>query len=566
MSISDLAPELPETASAEETRRALLQGLGTAVVALCCVSLTYFVPALEDYRPWIDGEAVPFAHWLGGERASGSEAPTHLANGQLTPESQDDAAQVAGVDEALLAEVASESESSEEDLLEPPPTASLESPAKVGQPQPASVADEAAAPTNGGAVKQAETVEGAEDATNPAVAPAVAQPKSYPALEIAPADYDKIPAELELSSGTMDHFYRQLTRTGKKEAGAIVRVAHYGDSVIGADGMTSAIRRKLQKRFGSAGKGWVNIAPGWQWYRQKDVIYKERGWKSKTVTRNNLTKSRWASGRYGYGGVTGVGWGAKSKYVAYADRLELYYLAYPRGGKLAVRIDEGEWQEFETAEEVVADRYRVFQAASPGKHTFEVRAAGGGNAYAYGVTLETKGPGLVYDAVQMVGTRSSRLLNYDADHIKGQVNHRQPDLQIFMYGGNEVGDSGSLKTYAEKYTEAIRRMRAGRPESSCIVMTPVDHGEKYRGRIRTDRRMLKMVPIQRAIAKELGCAFYDTHTAMGGDGSSGRWYKSGLMSGDFAHLTSKGDKVLGAMFVKAVLKDFAQWLKANSDA
>ena len=75
-----------------------------------------------------------------------------------------------------------------------------------------------------------------------------------------------------------------------------------------------------------------------------------------------------------------------------------------------------------------------------------------------------------------------------------------------------------------------------------------------------------MVPLQKSIAKALGCAFYNTVEAMGGEGASGRWYKSGLMSGDFAHLTKKGDKVLGAMFYKAIMKDFAQWLENHPDA
>ena len=75
-----------------------------------------------------------------------------------------------------------------------------------------------------------------------------------------------------------------------------------------------------------------------------------------------------------------------------------------------------------------------------------------------------------------------------------------------------------------------------------------------------------MVPIQRSIAASVGCAFYNTFEAMGGDGASGRWYKSGLMSGDFAHMTSKGNKVLGVMFYQALLKDFAHWLSDHPDA
>ena len=576
MSISDLTPDLPEGTSEQETRRALFQGIGTGIVALLCVGLTYVVPALADYRPWISGEPVPFAHWWGGERGEDSDVPTHLANGQVTHESSSEVAAEAGVDQELLDEAESESDAADDQLLAPPPTTVVAASPNEGQS-----ADAADVPSTGGnsalpltgaknadgeGQKTAGSVSDKETPSEASGADTGAAATTFSALRIEKTEYDKLPQELELTDGSLDHFYRQLVRTGRREAGAITRVSHYGDSVIGADGTTSAVRRKLQKRFGSAGKGWVNAAPGWQWYRQKDVIYKDRGWKSKTVASNKLAKARFGVGRYGYGGVAGIGWGARSSYEAYATRLELYYMGYPRGGEISVRIDGGSWESFSTRSESLSDRFKVFQAGSPGKHKFEVKASGGGNVHVYGVTLENETPGIVYDSVQMVGTRSSRLLNYDADHIRDQVAHRAPDLQVFMYGGNEVGDSGSLDVYARKYTEAIQRMRAGRPEASCLVMTPVDHGERRRGRIRSSKRLLKMVPLQKSIAKALGCAFYNTVEAMGGKGASGRWYKSGLMSGDFAHLTKKGDKVLGAMFYKAIMKDFAQWLENHPDA
>ena len=49
---------------------------------------------------------------------------------------------------------------------------------------------------------------------------------------------------------------------------------------------------------------------------------------------------------------------------------------------------------------------------------------------------------------------------------------------------------------------------------------------------------------------------------MGGEGSSGDGTER-FDVGDFAHLTKKGDKVMGAMFYKALMKGFAQWLAAH---
>ncbi|MFT5433558.1 MAG: lysophospholipase L1-like esterase, partial [Myxococcota bacterium] len=285
-----------------------------------------------------------------------------------------------------------------------------------------------------------------------------------------------------------------------------------------------------------------------------------------TITQNALSGSRYGKGRYGYGGVAGLGWGAKSSYRVYAKRMELYYLEYPKGGNLEVTIDGGEPIPFSTRGEKEIDRYKVFEAEGKGEHTFVVRSRGGGNVHAYGVTLENDGPGVVYDCIGLIGTRASRVLNFDEAHLTAQVKHRNPNLQIIMFGGNELVDKRmNLSVYEKKYAEVIARLRAGAPNASCMMMTPVDHGERHRGRVRTVPLLKKMIPIQQRIAEQAGCAFFNTFEAMGGEGSIGRWYdaKPRLAWGDFAHLTRAGDRVLGAMVYKALMKGFADWLEAK---
>ena len=57
------------------------------------------------------------------------------------------------------------------------------------------------------------------------------------------------------------------------------------------------------------------------------------------------------------------------------------------------------------------------------------------------------------------------------------------------------------------------------------MLTPIDHGERYRGRVRTKPDLVKMVGVQREVALKAGCAFYSIFEAMGGEGTMGRWYK-----------------------------------------
>jgi len=163
----------------------------------------------------------------------------------------------------------------------------------------------------------------------------------------------------------------------------------------------------------------------------------------------------------------------------------------------------------------------------------------------------------------MIGTRASRILNYDEAHLKQTVAYRKPNLQIIMYGGNELADRRmNLRVYEKKYRNVIQRIRSGRPEGSCVIMTPVDHGERVRGRVKTVPLLKKVITIQQRIAKDFGCGFFNTWKAMGGEGAMGRWYraKPRLAWGDYAHLTRDGDRVMGAMIYKAIMKGFSDWL------
>src|SRR5215472_13108119 len=61
------------------------------------------------------------------------------------------------------------------------------------------------------------------------------------------------PPLLDDSDGALDGFYRALTRTERREPGAVTRIVHYGDSPTSADLITGDVRAALQSRFGDAG-------------------------------------------------------------------------------------------------------------------------------------------------------------------------------------------------------------------------------------------------------------------------------------------------------------------------
>jgi lysophospholipase L1-like esterase len=376
-------------------------------------------------------------------------------------------------------------------------------------------------------------------------------------------------------------FYEALTLTDIGYEGAITRAGHWGDSVLGNDGITGTIRRRMQARFGDSGHGFHALKKYDASYRHQGIKFEEQGsvrWSSCFI--RNRCKD---DGHYGYGGVTV--WspgGAQSRFGTAttgtvglsASVFELWYVKQPKGGKLRVTIDD-EVHVVETALEGVEagmpdaleDAWARF-VIPDGPHTIDVRAAGGGQARAYGVILERELPGVVWDEMALIGSFTSRLASQDPEHLAAQLGHRDLDLMVFTFGGNDMTREQSdlrktMDPYIADYSSVIALFRKARPEAACLIMGPVDHGERVGGRVVSRGIVARMTEAQRQVALDHGCAFFDTLAAMGGEDAIGRWRSKGLMSADLAHPSASGHKVLGTMVFAAVMDGYVAFRKAH---
>jgi len=384
-------------------------------------------------------------------------------------------------------------------------------------------------------------------------------------------------------------YYEALTRTDIGYAGAVTRAGHWGDSVLGNDGITSALRRRLQARFGDAGHGFHALKQYDASYRHQGVRFSEAGnqrWSSCFIRNRCLD-----DGRYGYGGV--AVWssgGAQSNYGTVdtgpvglkVSRFVLYYQRRYKGGQIRLRVDGVDDHVIDTAHPLPegvdslppnerpadADAWAIVEVPD-GPHSFEVRAIGGGQARAYGVVLERDGPGVVWDGMALIGSFTSRLGEFDPAHLAAQLGQRDLDLMVFTFGGNDMTREGSdlrrtMQPYIDDYTKVIALFRAARPEAACLIMGPVDHGERDGGRVVSRGIVSRMTEAQRQVALANGCGFFDTFAAMGGEGSIARWKSEGLMSGDLAHPSARGHKLLGAMLYDALIGGYVEFRKQRA--
>ena len=125
-----------------------------------------------------------------------------------------------------------------------------------------------------------------------------------------------------------------------------------------------------------------------------------------------------------------------------------------------------------------------------------------------------------------------------------------------------------MSKYAQEYGDVIKKLKKARPEMSCLVMAPLDHGVRKGRRIETLPIVPKMVQAQREAAKAEGCAFFDTFAAMGGEGAAGRWFKRDprLMGGDLGHATGKGHQVLGELFYRGLVEAYVAYRRQREAA
>ena len=77
---------------------------------------------------------------------------------------------------------------------------------------------------------------------------------------------------------------------------------------------------------------------------------------------------------------------------------------------------------------------------------------------------------------------------------------------------------------------------------------------KASSEIETMATIPRIVAIQRRVAAETGCGFFNTFAAMGGAGTMARWYASQprLVSADFIHPYPAGGKIVATVFVKQI--------------
>jgi lysophospholipase L1-like esterase len=203
-----------------------------------------------------------------------------------------------------------------------------------------------------------------------------------------------------------------------------------------------------------------------------------------------------------------------------------------------------------------------FHFPAAGAHAVEIRAAGA--VRIFGIIFDKPGPGVSYDSLGMNGAHVAVLGHvFNEKHWAEQLQHRRPDLVIVNYGTNESGFASFIGgTYEKELRLVVDRIRRAVPGVSLLLMSPMDRGERVAGGgIATLPTIPKLVAIQERVARETGCAFFNTYAAMGGKGTMARWYDAHprMVAADFIHPSPAGAKLVGNLLYQALCDGFTKY-------
>lgn len=370
-----------------------------------------------------------------------------------------------------------------------------------------------------------------------------------------------VPVPIEDTSGTaMRAFYESLRRTARGEGQT--RIVAYGASHTASDIYTDVIRRALQQRFGDAGHGFVMPARPWRSYRHRGVEVESnlRAWRTLRITHTARVEDRYGLAGVAVEATRPNAFGAVTNTGTSASRFELWYLQQPGGGSADVYIDgrrAGRIRTRSPGATPVAG-YAPFRVAD-GAHRFEVRPRGDGPVRLFGVTVERDTPGVIVDTLGINGSRAEYMLHWNDALHREHLARRAPALVVLAYGTNEAGDDEPIEEYERKLRRVVRRIREAVPQSSCLLVGPSDRPEALPDGLWQDRaRTAEIIAVQRRVAADQGCGFFDVVAFQGGPMSMVSWAANDPPYGarDHVHFTRRGYERLGEVLLEALMARF----------
>lgn len=357
-----------------------------------------------------------------------------------------------------------------------------------------------------------------------------------------------------------DPVFRKFENAAKY--GQMCRVAHYGDSQIELDRISSQLRDSLQNRFGGIGTGMFPVIGN---VPSASIQRAASGDFVQYTMYGDSTTMRAPHSRYGVmaqvvqmtgGGTVNLRASASRSASNRVKTFSSISILYGRASKgFSVKAVSDTLK----AEPITAtgENGTTLVTLSFDKPVAKARVTFTGNAEIYGMSADGDS-GVAVDNIPLRGCSGTIFTRINKDAVREGMALDGTALIIMQFGGNIMpvaSSSAKIASYGERIAEQIRYFHDVAPQAKILFIGPSDMGKSVGGKIVTWPRLPEVVDTLKANALRNDAAYWDLFHMMGGENSMVRWVKhSPAWAGaDYVHFTPAGATLVGETFARSLL-------------
>ncbi len=333
-----------------------------------------------------------------------------------------------------------------------------------------------------------------------------------------------------------------------------IRIAHFGDSIIEGDLVTSQIREELQAKFGGLGVGFLPITSQDVTFRQSMNISFDKNWKDYAVfTSNPENIPVGLSGEVFVPFKDATVTYKTAQYIRRQKSFSEAFLYYIPTGSSTIKYSDGNK---EKSIKTKKSTKLVVEKLDISKNSRELKISVNGNSgYYYGVSLES-GNGIYVDNYALRGNSGVALNNIPMEQLRQFSSALDYDLILLQFGVNALNRKNDYQWYEKEMIKVIENLKRAFPNAGIILISVHDKSKKEGSKFVSEPGLNKLLKAQMSIAKTSNIAFWNLNKAMGGENSMPKWVSSNppLAFMDYTHFNDLGAKRVAELFVEALLK------------
>jgi len=379
---------------------------------------------------------------------------------------------------------------------------------------------------------------------------------------------------LPKSENPFKSLYNQLTSQSS------IRIAHYGDSQIECDRITSYIRQKLQSQFGGNGPGFIpskNIfkTSAFKQTTSKNIKrYTLYGRRDKRINHRNFgymasmarftapytdsiindslpTKKAWITLKPSSNALKNT-----RKY----NTVDLYLGNILTPLSITIKNSEGSLIQSKTLQPSQdTQKISLNFNHTPSSLTYYFESAISPDIYGFDLHSNQ---GVYMDNIAMRGASGY----FPGLSNKGALSHfyKLLDVDFFLleFGGNAmpaIRDSIGARRYAKQFYYQIKNIQKMRPNAGILVIGPADMSLNQMGDFKTYPLLPYTIKKLKEESLAAGAAYWDMYQAMGGYNSMPTWVSNGLAVSDHIHFSYSGAKFISQMLYESILFELSKF-------